>query len=267
MISQRLDCTHTIASQVPARQRVDDDLTQRRSTVLLSSKTSLFRVTMAAELELDLALDGNAVLVEPEEDSPKRMSLKLNAVPAATNADSRHRRAPTMAMAQVPSQQTPPAFHSANGSQLHGTVSAPPLSLSQPAPTDSSKHPPSPPHSASHENKMARLRWDHPINILGRACNNETNVCPRCARGIYRFHRLLPCSHIFCSDCCLESQKQKHCLKCFEDIGSVTTATLLADVASAPTVHPFSPPKVSCSVDTCCAPARAQPCCAGVVGD
>jgi hypothetical protein len=198
-----------------------------------------------AELELDLALDGNSGLAEDMSDVPKRMSLKLSAGPPPT---ANSRRGQPQPHPQDSSQHISPTKDLSNGSRMSNGVSAPPLSSSLPVPGRVDVRPPSPPVLSQHELSMMKLRWDHPIHIVGRACNNETNICPRCTRGIHTFHRLLPCNHVFCAKCSEDSQEKHICLKCFGDIASVVTMPLLAEPSHEPTVRPFSPPPVSPSL-------------------
>ncbi|KAL0274480.1 UNVERIFIED_CONTAM: hypothetical protein PYX00_006889 [Menopon gallinae] len=72
---------------------------------------------------------------------------------------------------------------------------------------------------------MLRLRWGHPVNLLGeKVLNPMIHCCDQCLRPVLIYGRMIPCKHVFCLECA--KRKGNVCPRCNENVSRVEHAGL-----------------------------------------
>lgn len=67
---------------------------------------------------------------------------------------------------------------------------------------------------------MLRLRWGHPVNLLGeKVLNPMIHCCDQCLRPVLIYGRMIPCKHVFCLACA--KRENKVCPRCNEKVARV----------------------------------------------
>ncbi|KAL5013909.1 hypothetical protein ScPMuIL_008179 [Solemya velum] len=69
------------------------------------------------------------------------------------------------------------------------------------------------------------LKWDHKVNLLGeKVVDPLIHCCEKCTLPILIYGRMIPCKHVFCSDCAKKTEKS--CPRCEEQVLRIEQSAL-----------------------------------------
>ncbi|KAK6632471.1 hypothetical protein RUM44_007513 [Polyplax serrata] len=72
---------------------------------------------------------------------------------------------------------------------------------------------------------MLRLRWGHPVNLLGeKVLNPMIHCCDVCLHPVLIYGRMIPCKHVFCLSCA--KAQSTECPRCKEKLLRVEETSL-----------------------------------------